>query len=392
MNYAQKAKSAFSQHEFKLAIHFYELAIIEHPQLSHLYLFNLNLARKKLGLDEITIEALPWEATTPTPIFDSEIATSAPPLNSPQSSKFHCTHAPKPNSASIIITAHNAAKYIEESVTSALRQDWPELEVIVIDDHSSDETWQILRRLERSVQNLRCRRLNIRSGLGFSINYALHLAAGEFIILQRGTDFSHPQRVRLQIKSLLDSDAAGVVTNCVAFSSDLDKNSLSSDSAYDPSAVSLCLRQRTITVLGFFNCISAFAEHEFYLRLEKLAHHQQKSIIKLNDPLYHITDLPSQNTEHWSPLTSLNSTESCKESLLTTLSYRIFFEQQHEKIGLHAFSDFYRFPAIRPLTDVPRELCCLPDPARPVIVSLCTIPERIELLRHVLKRDRKSVV
>ena len=49
--------------------------------------------------------------------------------------------------ASILVPARNEADHIERCVRSLLAQRYPDFEVLVLDDHSSDETWQILSRL-----------------------------------------------------------------------------------------------------------------------------------------------------------------------------------------------------------------------------------------------------
>ena len=41
---------------------------------------------------------------------------------------------------SICIPAYNSARYIEKTVRAALKSDWPNLEVLVVDDGSEDET------------------------------------------------------------------------------------------------------------------------------------------------------------------------------------------------------------------------------------------------------------
>ena len=63
---------------------------------------------------------------------------------------------------SILIPTYNQAMYIGQAVESALQQDWPELEVIVSDDGSSDDTQRVLEkfrddervRISRNTGNL----------------------------------------------------------------------------------------------------------------------------------------------------------------------------------------------------------------------------------------------
>jgi len=56
---------------------------------------------------------------------------------------------------SILVPARNEAENIEACVRTLLRQDYPDFEIIVLDDHSTDETRHILSRLARDFQRLR---------------------------------------------------------------------------------------------------------------------------------------------------------------------------------------------------------------------------------------------
>ena len=49
---------------------------------------------------------------------------------------------------SIIVPAYNAERWISEALESALHQSWPALEVIVVDDGSSDNTLMMAKRFE----------------------------------------------------------------------------------------------------------------------------------------------------------------------------------------------------------------------------------------------------
>ena len=90
---------------------------------------------------------------------------------------------------SILIPTFNQADYIGQAVESALQQDWPELEVIVSDDGSSDDTQHVLEkyrddgrvRLSRNTENLG-RVGNYRKGL-------YELANGEWALNLDGDDY-----------------------------------------------------------------------------------------------------------------------------------------------------------------------------------------------------------
>ena len=51
---------------------------------------------------------------------------------------------------SIVVLCHNYARFLPEAIESALAQDYPSLEVLVIDDGSTDDSLDVASRLRRS--------------------------------------------------------------------------------------------------------------------------------------------------------------------------------------------------------------------------------------------------
>lgn len=49
---------------------------------------------------------------------------------------------------SIVIPTYNHAEYLEEAIESVLRQDYPKVELLVLDDGSTDRTSEILKKYE----------------------------------------------------------------------------------------------------------------------------------------------------------------------------------------------------------------------------------------------------
>ena len=59
---------------------------------------------------------------------------------------------------SIIITSFNSKDTIKRTIQSAISQDWPEKEIIIVDDHSTDDSYELITKIiskEKSLaQNL----------------------------------------------------------------------------------------------------------------------------------------------------------------------------------------------------------------------------------------------
>ncbi len=79
---------------------------------------------------------------------------------------------------SILIPAYNAAPWIGETIQSALRQDWPRTEIIVVDDGSRDKTLAVARSF--SVANLSVVTQK-NAGASAARNRAFSLCRGDYI-------------------------------------------------------------------------------------------------------------------------------------------------------------------------------------------------------------------
>ena len=96
---------------------------------------------------------------------------------------------------SIIIPAFNAEKHIAQSIYSALTQTEQNIEIIVVDDGSTDDTISKIRHLSDKRIKLLCNKVN--RGGNYSRNRALLESRGEWIALLDADDwFGSPVRLR----------------------------------------------------------------------------------------------------------------------------------------------------------------------------------------------------
>jgi glycosyltransferase involved in cell wall biosynthesis len=100
---------------------------------------------------------------------------------------------------SVIIPVYNREKFINASIESVLNQTYKNIELIVIDDGSSDNTINILNGINDS-------RLRIYSqpnrGRSVARNFALNLAKGKYIAFLDSDDIYLPQKIQLQVDFL----------------------------------------------------------------------------------------------------------------------------------------------------------------------------------------------
>ncbi len=81
----------------------------------------------------------------------------------------------KPLPLTIAIPARNEEKNLGRCVESLLSQEYPGLKVIIVDDHSSDRTWEVARKLSRKYRNVRCVKAG-KKGKANALNQALSMA------------------------------------------------------------------------------------------------------------------------------------------------------------------------------------------------------------------------
>jgi glycosyltransferase involved in cell wall biosynthesis len=99
---------------------------------------------------------------------------------------------------SILIPAYNAAEWITETISSALNQTWRKNEIIVVDDGSSDDTFEIASKFASSKLKV-LRQKN--QGASTARNYALSHAQGNFIQWLDADDLLAPNKIELQIRA-----------------------------------------------------------------------------------------------------------------------------------------------------------------------------------------------
>lgn len=102
--------------------------------------------------------------------------------------------------ASILFISYNHAQFVGKAIRSALAQDYPEIELVVCDDASPDETCAILEwELENGPPNITFVRSHSEQNVGLirTFNRGIAACSGEIIVPMAGDDISLPHRVSM---------------------------------------------------------------------------------------------------------------------------------------------------------------------------------------------------
>ena len=93
----------------------------------------------------------------------------------------------------IIMPAYNVSKYIEEAITSVIEQTFIEWELIVIDDCSKDNTFQIAQELAKKDSRIKVLKNDINMGVAKTRNRGLDIFKGKYVALLDSDDYWAPQ-------------------------------------------------------------------------------------------------------------------------------------------------------------------------------------------------------
>lgn len=109
-------------------------------------------------------------------------------------------HFPK---VSIVVAARDEARGVEAAARSLLALDWPDLEIVVVDDRSTDGTGEILDRIAKENRRLQVVHVTELPKGWLGKNHALHLGAGAaqggWLLFTDGDVLFHPEALRQAI-------------------------------------------------------------------------------------------------------------------------------------------------------------------------------------------------
>lgn len=101
---------------------------------------------------------------------------------------------------SFLMITYNQERYVADALNSALAQDYPDLEIVVSDDCSSDRTFAIateIARQYRGPHKIILNRNEPNLGIGGNFHQAYTLSSGEWLFMAAGDDISLPERCQV---------------------------------------------------------------------------------------------------------------------------------------------------------------------------------------------------
>jgi len=107
---------------------------------------------------------------------------------------------------SVVMCTYNGEHYLEEQLNSILSQSYPASEIMIVDDCSSDQTWDILLKYKEQYPDLFCCERNSKN-VGYHINFveALQKASGDFIAISDQDDIWKSDKLEVMIQNIGDN-------------------------------------------------------------------------------------------------------------------------------------------------------------------------------------------
>jgi glycosyltransferase involved in cell wall biosynthesis len=179
---------------------------------------------------------------------------------------------------SVIIPAFNHAKHLERSVGSALAQTFREIEVIVVDDGSTDDTPEVMKQyVDRGVRYIRTE----NNGPGAAKNVGIQESSGKYLQFLDADDLILPEKIETHVAILEDDDDLDLVyCDCPMTQPDggyienaswplVDKEPLDLLTIHNPIPThSALVRRRAVVDVGLFDERRQFQEDwDLWLRL-----------------------------------------------------------------------------------------------------------------------------
>ncbi len=155
-----------------------------------------------------TQDVAPLQLTGTGPLFDRfRAAVDRPPV----------TDGPL---VSVLMPAWNAEDTIEMAARSILAQTWQRLELLIVDDASTDRTWSVLERLAAEDPRVRIFHSTVNGGPYLCKNIALTQSRGAWITGHDADDWAHPERIERQVRHCLDHNEPACMSGMLRISAE----------------------------------------------------------------------------------------------------------------------------------------------------------------------------
>lgn len=174
---------------------------------------------------------------------------------------------------SVLLPAYNAETGIQVAIESILQQTWKNLELIIIDDCSTDNTLSVIKQYAKQDERISYYQTPENGGPYVARNIGLQHAIGKYVTVNDADDWSHAEKLERQIKHLEENDHIIANTSEHArLTEELMLHRRGTPGTYIFSNMSSLMFRREIVMekLGYWDSVRFAADGEFKRRLVKV--------------------------------------------------------------------------------------------------------------------------
>lgn len=170
---------------------------------------------------------------------------------------------------SVIVPCYNGEKTISVALDSLLTQSYKKIEIIVVDDASTDNSQTLLKSYQQKDSRVRYIRLQQNGGAYAARNLGLKVSRGKYITTHDADDWSHPQKIEMQVAALQKSKSIkACVSHWVRSDENLHFQRWRMEEGWIYRNVSSLMFRRSVhKALGYWDNVSVNADTEFYDRI-----------------------------------------------------------------------------------------------------------------------------
>lgn len=176
-------------------------------------------------------------------------------------------HGPR---VTVVMPVFNAEATLETSLASIAGQTWVDLEVLVVDDCSTDGTLALAQAFAKRDRRFRVMSNDRNRGPYHSRNRGLAAAKGVYVTCQDADDWSHPERIERQVRALeANPDWIADLSRCATCTPDLvfvSRSRVASPLRWNLSSLML-RRKAALAGVGFWDEVRFGADNEYLTRL-----------------------------------------------------------------------------------------------------------------------------
>lgn len=188
---------------------------------------------------------------------------------------------------SVIIPAFNAEMTLGAAIRGLLNQTWSKLEIIAVDDGSTDGTEEVVKNIAVEDDRVRYIRAETNRGPYAARNLGLGLASGDFITVHDSDDWSHAEKIEQQVKPLIEGECEATLSDWVRISEVMYcfGNWRPVDSLVGRNYSSLMVPNAMFDRLGAWDEVRTSGDSEYIARLEALLGKNSIKVVYEGTPL-----------------------------------------------------------------------------------------------------------